>query len=102
MRCEQHIEFSWLDQKAPHLDLLIRSADDLNVAIREIARDVSRFVQPRPWLPAEWIGDEALCTEFWPVQITSRQSITPNVKFPRHARWDYLQVIVQYEGLSIG
>ena len=48
MAPQRRLDLPGLDAEAPHLDLVVDAAQELELAVRQPARQVARAVQPRP------------------------------------------------------
>jgi hypothetical protein len=60
MAGEGGFDLTGLDAEAPHLDLLIEAAQEIDLAVRPQAGEVAGAVQPSAGLQAERIGGELL------------------------------------------
>ena len=85
MLCQHRLDLPELDAKAADLDLVIDAAEKFDIAIGPISGQISRLVQARAWLVAEWIRDELFRCKLGPVQIAPRQTISPDIEFSRDA-----------------
>src|SRR5579862_1048062 len=66
-------DLSRLDAKTPDLHLIIVAAEELEIPIDSISRDISRAIQPRVRIGTEGIADKSLLCQLRPVQVA-----TPN------------------------
>ncbi|OWK25863.1 hypothetical protein AJ87_00115 [Rhizobium yanglingense] len=71
---------SRLDAEAADLHLLVVAAQKLQIAVRQIARQVAGPVHPRPCLIAERIGQEPLRRQLGAVQVATRNPCPADVK----------------------
>src|SRR5947209_9563569 len=74
-----------LNAKAAHLDLIVDTADELDLSGRAITNQISGFVKMRAGRSREWIADESLGVQFGSIQITAGQPIATDVKLARHS-----------------
>ena len=70
MLIEPGFDLTQFDAEATDLDLRVDSAQILNVAVLQPARQVTRLVHAGTRL--EWIGDEFLLGQFRAIQISPR------------------------------
>ena len=79
MGSQRRLDFTQFNTKAPDLDLMIEPAEEFEVAVRPIARQVAGFIKAGAWFAAEGIGDELLGGEFGAVQISASEARAANV-----------------------
>ncbi|SAK78688.1 hypothetical protein AWB80_04812 [Caballeronia pedi] len=84
MACDLCLDLTRLDAKAANLDLMIVTAEKLDIAIEAITREVAGTVHARA--RNERIVEEALGGEFRPVQIAARHARATDMKFADRAR----------------
>ena len=84
--CGQHrLDLAQLDPEAADLDLVVEPAEELEVAVRPLARQVAGAVEPRAGRLAERVGDEALGRELRPVEVAAGQAGAADVQLAGHA-----------------
>ena len=71
------------DAQAADLDLGVDPANELEVAVRSITRQIAGPVKPCPGLRAERIGYEALRGQLRPVQVATGQADAGDKNFAR-------------------
>ena len=82
---EQGLDLPGLDPEAADLDLLVDAAEELDAAVRQVARQVARAIEPRPGLTAVWIGHEALGGQVRPPEIAPCQARAAQAQLARRA-----------------
>ena len=87
---ERRLDLAELDAEAADLDLMIDAAQELDVPIRPIAREVAGSIQPLARL-AERVRNEALRRQIRPPQITARKARPADVELARNADRDRQQ-----------
>ncbi len=97
---QRRLDLARLDSKAPNLDLLIGSPQELKVVVHAPARQVSSPVHPRSGL-AVWIGNKAFSRQCGPLQIASRQAGAGDVEFPSHSHRNWLQRPIKHVKLVV-
>ncbi|SAL73821.1 hypothetical protein AWB74_04551 [Caballeronia arvi] len=100
MRDELSFDLTEFDAEAAYLDLMIVTAEELDVAIGAITCEIAGAVHAGAGY--EWTGDEPLCSECGAPQIAARQSSTADVKLAGHAQRYGAQIFVEYVGLRVG
>src|SRR5438067_6803199 len=95
MLVQNFYDLRWLDAIATNFDLLVNTTQECNLPVRQIAAEVACPVEPGSWLGAEWIRNEFLSRQVWPVPITSRQTRAPDIDFPGCTYRDLLHVFAQ-------
>ncbi len=80
---EHGLDLTRLDPDASDLDLVIGSAEELQISRTAPAHHVAGSVHPRSGL-AEGIGHEPFGCQVRPVQVAARQSGAGHVQLPRH------------------
>ncbi len=81
---------------------MVDPAQELDVPVWQIARQVACPEQARSGLFAEWVRDELLGCQFWPVQIAARQAGAADVQLARHPDRNGLQAGIQQIDLGVG
>src|SRR5208282_5153951 len=76
--------------------------EKLDVAVRQITRQVASLVQTRPLFTAEGMGDELFRGHFRTVEVTPRQAIPANVQLSNHSNRHRLEIGVQNVNLGVG
>src|ERR1043165_2100637 len=72
-----------LDTETAHLDLLVNSSDELDVAVCEVARDITAAIQSGSLNLAERVRDEFLRRQFRAIQIPASETLAANVNLAR-------------------
>ncbi|PHM68665.1 hypothetical protein Xkoz_03645 [Xenorhabdus kozodoii] len=80
------LDFSQLDTEAAQFDLKIIPAKVFNCAIRQPAAEVTGFVHPGSRIRAERIGKETLGRQFGTVEVTTGDTSSDDIHFPRHPK----------------
>src|SRR5271165_286231 len=68
------LDLAELDAEAAHLDLLVLSAQNLDVAIAQEARHVARLVEARP-IGSKRVGDKPGFGQFGTVAVSACQAV---------------------------
>ncbi len=84
-----------LDAEPAYLRLVVHAAQELDVAVGQIAAAVAALVEARGGVVAERVGDELAGRQFGAVQVAARQARAADVQLARHADGHRLQVPVQ-------
>src|SRR5690349_5378797 len=58
---------------------MVKTPQELQVTIWQVARPIPGLVEARSWLAAEGVGEEALCGELRSMEVTARQPRAPQV-----------------------
>src|SRR5262249_54285602 len=95
------LDLSQLDPITSNLHLMVGSSKILDVAIRPIARQVSRPIKPAARL-AKWIWHESFGRLIRAVPIATRQSRSPNEQLPSHSYGHRLHLLIQGVDLCVG
>ena len=81
---------------------MVDASQKLDVAVGQIAHQVSGLVQARVGIGAERMGDKLFRSEFRTMEVASRQPVTANVQFAGDSDGYRLQHLVEDEKLSVG
>src|SRR5882672_10231778 len=98
MLIELSFDLARFNAEAANLDLVVDSAQILNVAIRKPAREVPGLIHPRT--RREGVRDKFFLGQFRTIQISAGQTVTRDVQFSRHP--DRLRLIVSIENIDLG
>ena len=82
---QRGLDLPQLDAEAAHLDLVVDAAQELQLAVRPLAREVAGPVQPLARLRAERIGHEALRRQVRPAEVAAGQARARRCTARRHA-----------------
>src|SRR5215470_2470560 len=96
MRVNGRFDFAKLYAKAANLDLMIETAEKLQIAVSTIARHIPSLVETRARLTTEGIGDEFLGSEIGTVQVAASQTRAPNVQLTWDANRRRAPVVVEH------
>ncbi|KAF2388997.1 hypothetical protein FX983_06568 [Pseudomonas frederiksbergensis] len=88
------------DAEAADFDLIVVAAQVFDVAVGQVAAQIARSIHPA--VSAEWIGEEALCSQVVAVKVTARHAGAADVDFTRNAKWHRLTVFIQQVELGVG
>src|SRR6185369_7305660 len=102
MTRQHQFDFAQLDTIPAHLDLMVGAAEKLQRSVCEPANAVACPVHPRSRLRAERVRHKLLRCQFRPVQITSRQPYSSDVKLTGHSRGGGMTIPVENVDLSVG
>src|SRR5690348_11181262 len=92
MLAEYGLNFAKLNTKATNLHLVVDATEECNGAIRSIASQVPSLVKASTWSLAERIGDEALSSQLWTIEISTCQTIATNIQLTSYPERNRLQV----------
>ncbi len=88
--CQRGLDFSQLDSESAKLDLVVAPAQELDIAVGQIARKIARCIHPRIGLIRMRIGDEALGRQLWTSKVAARDPMATDEDFAgephRHRR----------------
>src|SRR6185312_187632 len=101
MLTEHSFDLAQLDAIAPDLHLLVQPSHKLEVAVGQIARQVSRPIKPRTGRTGEWMGQEALGGQLRSLMVAARQPHASDMRFTDNTNGRRLQIRVQHVDLHI-
>src|SRR5260370_35039906 len=90
-----------LDAEASNFDLFVNPAQESNLAVGEIARQVAGFVKTRIRIGAERIADKSLRGQIRPIAVYSRHSGASNANFAGLPHRNRLHVFIQDMALDV-
>src|SRR5215813_13040871 len=94
-------DFTWFDTIASDLYLRIDSAQKLDVAVRQIPRQIARAIEPRSRFAAEWIRDKFLRRQLSPIQIATSHMHTADIQLARGPHRHRLLITVKQIKLRV-
>ena len=74
MLIEQRFDFAKFDAVTADFNLVINAAQQFNIAVRKITREISSAIKSSRTIDLETIRDEPFCGQFGTSQITSRHT----------------------------
>src|SRR5437868_1628100 len=95
MLTQADLDLSRLDAKAADLQLLIVAAEELQIAIREIARQIPGAIHTGARLGVERIAEETLGGQLRTMQIAARNTRAPDVQLADRSLWHQLSVCIE-------
>src|SRR5450631_4166976 len=95
MLLQNGLDLTQFDAEAAQFDLMIHATDQFNSAIAPIASKITCTVEPIGRIITERMANEAFSSQFWTIEIATRQSISPDVKFARYAHGDELEILIE-------
>src|ERR1700683_4861785 len=98
---ESGLDFAELDSESANLNLMIGPPEIFNVTVGQVPREIASFVHSRARRVAEWIRNKPVSGQVRPIEISSRQAPTPDVKLPRNANGYWITIPVQNVDLPI-
>src|ERR1019366_497130 len=99
---QHRLDLTQLDAEPADLHLVVAASQELDVAIRQIAREIAAAIHPDVGVFNEWVGHEPFGREFWLIQVPSGYAIARDVKFPHDAQRHWLQQRIEYIHLGVG
>src|SRR5262245_14069979 len=96
------LDLSQLDPISPHLHLRIRSADEFDLSVRQIPRQVPGSVPARSPISAQSIWHESLRRQLRPLLIPARQSGSAQIELSHHSHRHRSQPLIQDVAPHIG
>src|ERR1044071_7102059 len=102
MICQHGFNLAELDTKPTHLDLMIAAPAIFDIAIGQIATDVTHSEQPRARLFTERMRHEPLSRQRGTVEITARESLTADADLAKRAHGSELKIRVENVEFRIG
>ncbi|OEZ49454.1 hypothetical protein DUGA6_62850 [Duganella sp. HH105] len=101
LQCRQHgFDFAKLDAEAAQLDLMVDTAEILDAAVFQIARQVARFVHAAA-RSAERIRHEFVRRQVGSIQVAARQAGAGDMQLARHAYRHWIEPRIQQIYLRI-
>src|SRR2546428_10616092 len=79
------LDFTELDAKSAHLDLIVDAADELDLSGRAITNQIAGAIEARARISRKRIAHESLGVEFGTIKIALRESVSADVEFTRNA-----------------
>src|SRR5262249_17308240 len=84
------LDLRQLHPEPAQLHLVVDPADELDVAVGTITREVAGPVEPRRGLSAEWVRDKFFRGQVGAVQVAARQAVAADVQLTPDPQWDPL------------
>ncbi|BCQ27147.1 hypothetical protein NK8_53360 (plasmid) [Caballeronia sp. NK8] len=94
------LDLTRLDAKAANLDLMIVTAEKLDIAIEPITREIARAVHAATG--NERVIEEALGGEFRSIQIAARHARATDMKLADRARRHHATLRIEHIGARVG
>ena len=102
MGLERSLDLAQLDAEAPHFDLMIDAAQELNVpAGQEFDQITGTIKTPGAFVRQERIGNEFLRCKVRPMMVAHSQSYAADEQFARHAHGQGFAVFIHYVKLEV-
>src|SRR6266404_8550289 len=95
MRTNCLLDLFQLNAEASDLHLIVNAANEIKIAVRQVANQVTRPVKPGRTFISKWIGNKFFAGELGPVEIATRHAGATNVKFTGQANWYRPKIRVQ-------
>ena len=102
MSGQDGFDFSQFDAEAADLDLVVETAEVLDIAVGLIASQVAGLVEAGAGLRSEWVGNESVGGQFGAMEIALGQAVAADIHFARDADGHRLQVRVEDVDLQVG
>src|SRR5688572_12999349 len=104
MLIEGELDLAQFDSAAADLNLIVDTAEKLDVAVGPIASQIAGAIKTRTGLIAERVRNEFLCCQLWLVYVASRQTIAADIELAVYSHRHRLQVAIQniYFGVTDG
>src|SRR5438132_9609232 len=90
------------DAEAADLDLVIDPTQELQVATRSVAYQITGTIEPRTGLLAEGIGHKAVGRQLWMVEIATGEHVSSDRQFARYPQRNRLTRAIQYVDPPVG
>ncbi|SAL06825.1 hypothetical protein AWB78_08267 [Caballeronia calidae] len=100
MAGELRLDLPELDTEAANLDLMVVAAEELETAVRQMAREVARAIEAST--RNERIVDEALRRELRPIEVTTRHARAADVELAHRADRRQLTLRIQHVDGQVG
>ena len=97
---ERRFDLAQLHPEAPDLDLEVAAAEELDVAVRQVARQVAGLVQRAAG--SEGVGDEPLRGQFGSVQVAAPDLDASDVQLTGGTHRNRLHVLIEDVDLRVG
>ncbi len=88
-------DLAWLDAEAADLHLIVIAAQKLEIAVRQVTRQVAAPVHPGAGLAAERIRQEPLRRQIRTVQVAARHPRPADIKLTNRPKRNRLTMTVQ-------
>ena len=81
---------------------MVQTAEELDLAARQVSYEVARLIEPRAGLPRERVGHEPLGRQPAAVKVAAGQPVSSDVELARHALRHRLQPRAQHVESGVG
>ena len=81
MLAQEFFDFAEFNSEAANLDLVVDSAEEFDIAIREKTDEVAGPIHARVGITAKRVGQEPFSGQIRPVKVSTRQGIAADVQF---------------------
>src|SRR6185503_4024638 len=98
---KRSFDFSWFYPEATHFHLLISTSEKLKLTIRKVTRHVSRRVQTRSNISAEWVGNKSLRRQLRTVEIPAAHILPSDVQLSRDTKRYWFHVPIKHVCLHV-
>src|SRR6266508_3228058 len=102
MFAKRRLNLLELDSKAPHLYLLVRTAQELQGTVRLAATQVTGSKKARPGLASKRIADKPLRRQLGPMAVAASDAETTDVDLAHNADRNRIELRIEDVGLRIG
>src|ERR1043165_7668496 len=83
MSYEHRFDLAQLDAEAAYLHLLVHAAEELDLPVGQMTREIASAVESRARLVTEWVGNKLLGSQVGAVQVTARETVAADVQLSR-------------------
>src|SRR5215471_6647281 len=101
MLVEDAFYLSQFDPIPSDLDLMIDPSQKLDVPVRQVPPQISRFVESAALVFTEWVWNKTFRRQFRAIEVTARQPVATNVHFTGHPDRNQLQISVKDVQLQV-
>src|SRR5690349_13415553 len=96
MTLERRFDFTELDAVAAHLHLLVASANEDQISIRQVTHEITRPVESLSGLCSKRVRHEPLGCNTGPLQVAPRELHTADEKLARNANRNRLECAIKH------
>ena len=101
VRVQCFLNFSRFDTKTSELYLIIQAPQQLNTAVRTVARQITAPVKTRMQAHTKRIWKKTLCGELRLIQIAARETFSADVQFTGHTHGNRLHMRIEHVKFAV-
>src|SRR5262245_14584604 len=95
MCVDRTLDFTELDAKDTNLDLVVDTAEILNVPVRPVARKISGPIKPSIFPRLKGVGEKSFCGQLRTIEIPTRHARTTEIDLAGNPDGDRVHLPIQ-------